>query len=575
MKVSEKQQIKRHPLAHIALPFFFFSLVMTAVTVAHGVTANNPDSFETITVAKILLRPKGEFAFSVAPEGYRIGLIRLMRKHGLNALGGENAVFDKDKSGEARFWLGGTIEDITCEENIRSTKKPCELTVLWELLDNRVDEVTYKVRTRYFHDIDIQNFEADFPRMIGGTLLSLLKREKFLSMLKKRTDGKTDAANYSNATIRRCTGKNPLPAGMNRALNATVVVKNGAGTGSGFFISPDGFILTANHVVAHANTVTVKTHAGKEMTAAVVRQNKSQDVAILKIDQPSPDCFSLAKDTPLGTEMFGIGAPAGEELAFSVSKGIVSGKREFEGRQYIQTDTSLNPGNSGGPLVNYNGEVIAVVSWKLSIPGFEGIAFGVPIQHAFDSISLTAGAKTTMSNAEIMLARNATTASESTVFVDSDDPSRWEAIRRERVKAQQAEIARRKIRREQLAKMEQSAHEEKEARRKAKRRRARAVMQKLWFFSSALMVTAGGAVVAGTYGKYKSSEPSDDEFDRLTKSNTGGWVMGGIGLGSIALFYLSGNRLKTGEAETVSAARFDTPFTIGLSGTGFVMQGSF
>jgi serine protease Do len=61
-----------------------------------------------------------------------------------------------------------------------------------------------------------------------------------------------------------------------------------------------------------------------------------------------------------------------------VTKGIVSGFREWEGRSYIQTDAALNPGNSGGPLLSVKGSIIGIVSWKIAAPGFEGLAFGVP-----------------------------------------------------------------------------------------------------------------------------------------------------------------------------------------------------
>jgi len=73
----------------------------------------------------------------------------------------------------------------------------------------------------------------------------------------------------------------------------------------------------------------------------------------------------------------------GEELAFSVTKGIISGIREWRGRHYLQTDTALNPGNSGGPLLSVDGKIIGIVSWKIAAPGFEGLAFVVPI-HALE-----------------------------------------------------------------------------------------------------------------------------------------------------------------------------------------------
>jgi serine protease Do len=76
--------------------------------------------------------------------------------------------------------------------------------------------------------------------------------------------------------------------------------------------------------------------------------------------------------------VYAVGAPAGEEFAFSVSKGIVSGIRDLNGFSYVQTDASLNPGNSGGPLLDTQGNIVGIVSWKIVASGFEGLSFGVP-----------------------------------------------------------------------------------------------------------------------------------------------------------------------------------------------------
>jgi len=113
-----------------------------------------------------------------------------------------------------------------------------------------------------------------------------------------------------------------------------------------------------------------------------VRVDGQQDVALIRLPgrgHPSVG-FATAGVPGVGTDVFAVGAPTGEDLAFSVTKGVISGLREWQGKRYIQTDAALNPGNSGGPLLASDGRVVGIVSWKISAPGLEGLAFGVPVQ---------------------------------------------------------------------------------------------------------------------------------------------------------------------------------------------------
>src|SRR5881392_1331968 len=145
------------------------------------------------------------------------------------------------------------------------------------------------------------------------------------------------------------------------------------GSGSGFIVSPDGYILTNNHVVAGADKVTVKLYDKREFTAKVVGTDPNTDVAVIKIDAQSLPTvgFGNSDSTRVGEWVLAIGNPLGEAFAFTVTAGIVSAKgRLLAGLQqtryaiqdFIQTDAAINPGNSGGPLVNIRGQVIGINS---------------------------------------------------------------------------------------------------------------------------------------------------------------------------------------------------------------------
>ena len=159
------------------------------------------------------------------------------------------------------------------------------------------------------------------------------------------------------------------------------------GVGSGFIVSPDGFVLTNAHVVNDATTVIVKLTDKREFKAKVVGVDKRTDVALLKIDAdglPSVD-IGDAEESRVGEWVVALGSPFGFE--HTVTAGIISAKaRRLPDETYvpfIQTDVAINPGNSGGPLFNLAGEVIGINSQIYSRSGgFMGISFAIPIDVA-------------------------------------------------------------------------------------------------------------------------------------------------------------------------------------------------
>jgi serine protease Do len=159
------------------------------------------------------------------------------------------------------------------------------------------------------------------------------------------------------------------------------------GQGSGFIISADGIVLTNAHVVRGASEVTVKLIDRREFRAKVLGADPTTDIAVLRIEAKGLPVVSLgdpARARP-GDWVLAIGSPFGFEN--SVSAGIVSAKgRSLPGETYvpfIQTDVAVNPGNSGGPLFNLQGEVIGINSQIYSRSGgYQGVSFAIPIDVA-------------------------------------------------------------------------------------------------------------------------------------------------------------------------------------------------
>ncbi len=164
------------------------------------------------------------------------------------------------------------------------------------------------------------------------------------------------------------------------------------GSGSGFIVSSDGYILTNNHVVANAEKVTVGMQDKRVFEAEVIGRDPSTDVALIKIDADDLPTLALGNDENLrvGEWVLAIGNPLA--LDFTVTAGIVSAKHrsgaslrglfsdDYAIVDYIQTDAAINPGNSGGPLVNSRGEVIGINSAIASPTGtYAGYGFAIPV----------------------------------------------------------------------------------------------------------------------------------------------------------------------------------------------------
>lgn len=154
------------------------------------------------------------------------------------------------------------------------------------------------------------------------------------------------------------------------------------GVGSGFIISADGYVLTNNHVVAKANGIFVTMTSGKEYKAEVIGTDARTDVALLKIDATGLQPLPIGDSTTLkkGQWVLAIGSPFG--LDSTVTSGIVSAINRDTGDYlpFIQTDVAVNPGNSGGPLIDLAGRVVGVNSQIISQSGgFMGISLAIPI----------------------------------------------------------------------------------------------------------------------------------------------------------------------------------------------------
>jgi len=169
--------------------------------------------------------------------------------------------------------------------------------------------------------------------------------------------------------------------------NPTPEPRQGAGFGSGFIISDDGYIITNAHVVDNATQITVGLNDRREYEATLVGSDPSTDIALLKLEAEGLPIVTIGDSDELrvGEWVLAIGSPFGFE--HTATQGIVSAlSRSLPDDTYvpfIQTDVAVNPGNSGGPLFNTDGEVVGVNSQIYSRSGgYQGLSFSIPVNVA-------------------------------------------------------------------------------------------------------------------------------------------------------------------------------------------------
>lgn len=152
--------------------------------------------------------------------------------------------------------------------------------------------------------------------------------------------------------------------------------------GSGVIVSKEGHILTNNHVIAGMTEIRVQLTDGRNIEAKLIGRDPATDIAVLRIEAPNIEALPFGDSDQLhvGQQVFAVGNPYG--LEESVSRGIISARRRTasdSGAEALQHDAAVNPGNSGGPLLNIRGEVIGInSSIKTVTGGFQGISFAIP-----------------------------------------------------------------------------------------------------------------------------------------------------------------------------------------------------
>lgn len=279
------------------------------------------------------------------------------------------------------------------------SSKPSSITATVEMDWNIIlgKDTIEKIGTKVISTIDTHEPKKAFEAILKQSAYYFCQTdslfEKFVSY-EKRQKSITTLINVLPKYVAATTQKLDAKTLVKNSIPAVVTIHDlkEKSFGSGFIInSQEGYVLTGYHVIQDVAEPKIQFNkdTGK-YPVEVVLVHENLDVALLRFSKKDVKEIALAQaDTmEIGENIFAIGTPGDLLLTQSVSKGIVSGFREIEGKKYIQSDVSVSPGNSGGPIINENGEVIGIVLSKYIQEGVEGLSFAIPINKALEALGL-------------------------------------------------------------------------------------------------------------------------------------------------------------------------------------------
>jgi S1-C subfamily serine protease len=220
------------------------------------------------------------------------------------------------------------------------------------------------------------SLEKDFEDKVSGSISGIRQENQYQIGEIVRTISKQRDDFETQIQLLRSTQQD-LSSVVESSIKKVATITTDISAGTGFAVGDGHYILTNNHVIDQSNIVQVQTYNGEVYSAEIVGTDPIADLAVLKISGKL-ESFELADSdfVAIGQKAIAIGNPLG--LSFTVTEGIVSAlKREGPNGQqtYIQTDVTLNPGNSGGPLIDKDGKIIGMANFKVG--GAEGLGFAL------------------------------------------------------------------------------------------------------------------------------------------------------------------------------------------------------
>jgi len=322
---------------------------------------------------------------------------------GYSTLGEREPLFEEQHERKGDYVIAGVIRDIRANICYSNPKKhigtaEASLTVAWQVYSRRTKSVELKLSTEGSSQLGTIQPEVGpeaLTRAFVSAARNLLADSRFHDLVSEppmgiRTRNEPIPVAYETRSTRTSQSVESI---VSDSRMSVVTVFAGDVMGSGFVISPDGYLLTDEHVVGAARYVRVQFVTGRQVNGEVVRVDRRRDVALVKLESDIYPYLPLGESSRVqpGADVFAIGTPLAQNLGQTVTKGVVSGYGEEDGLRILRSDVPVHRGNSGGPLLDRSGMVVG-----MSVSGFmlqpDGVGVGlnafIPIEEALITLAI-------------------------------------------------------------------------------------------------------------------------------------------------------------------------------------------
>lgn len=302
-----------------------------------------------------------------------------------------DAIFDepnKPKSGND-LQVGLLIKEVSANLCAKSdgVLGGVYMKIFWQVYAPDIQKVIFEATTEGSYQpegLDKTPVAGFFEKAFAVAARNFLAEQGFYDVVANVSAAETKPAEVEPLKLKAARpASEPLVKNVTILRSSVATVSGDLGSGSGFFVSAEGYLLTNYHVVGGARFVKVKLPTGRELVGEVIRSDKARDVALVRTEPAGIQPMPVRTSEPnIGEDVFALGSPLGDKFNTTLTKGILSGYRNMEEKRYLQSDVAILPGNSGGPLLDGKGAVIGITVAGLGAKGLAGMNFFIPINDA-------------------------------------------------------------------------------------------------------------------------------------------------------------------------------------------------
>jgi S1-C subfamily serine protease len=296
----------------------------------------------------------------------------------------------------ARFCRDQTLKESFSDSRHYEVKGEASMAIEWQVYSTSQAKVIARIPTagsyRIEKAVDSGNLVL-LHRAFAANVQALAASPAFREAVSGAAPVSTAAATERSG-IAFAAAQPGVVRPIKEAAASVATVFAGGAMGSAFLISTDGYLLTNQHVVGDAAQVRLRWADKSESVGRVIRSDRRRDVALIQAD-PKGRTPLVLRPSPadLGEMVFAVGTPLERDFENTVTKGVVSASRLLDGQAFVQSDVAVDHGNSGGPLLDEKGRVVAITDWGYAPDGVShNLNFFIPIDDALKALALTPAA---------------------------------------------------------------------------------------------------------------------------------------------------------------------------------------